>query len=180
VPRYGWGCLAISWRLVFYEVYTKIERNALLWTIWVDFPYLIDIFCTRKVASLISLEKTPKGKLWATHFLLEPLSLGVVGVLVHLLRGSRRVRSPRGRRRRGFRRKTLPRLAPTSMPSGPRLRLLKKSTSTRWWLTPLALNTPLVSIRYWGRRRSSLTGESGTWTYVSRYWQRHRPGDSTP
>jgi hypothetical protein len=30
VPRYDRGCLTVSWRLVFYEVYTKIERNALL------------------------------------------------------------------------------------------------------------------------------------------------------
>jgi hypothetical protein len=33
VPRYGQGCLAVSWRLVFYEIYTKIERNAPLWEI---------------------------------------------------------------------------------------------------------------------------------------------------
>jgi hypothetical protein len=31
VPGYGQGYLTISWRLVFYEVYTKIERNAVLW-----------------------------------------------------------------------------------------------------------------------------------------------------
>jgi hypothetical protein len=92
VLGYGQGCLAVSWHLVFYEVYTKIERNALLWEIWVDFPYLIHIFCIGKITSLISSEKMPKGKLWATHFLLVPLSRGVVGVPVRLLRESRRVR----------------------------------------------------------------------------------------
>jgi hypothetical protein len=33
VPGYGRGCLAVSWRLAFYEVCIKIEGNALLWEI---------------------------------------------------------------------------------------------------------------------------------------------------
>jgi hypothetical protein len=85
VLGYGRGCLVISWRWVFYEAYTKIERNALLWDIWEDFPYLIHIFCVRKITSLISLEKTPEEKLWAAHFLLAPLSRGVLGAPVRLL-----------------------------------------------------------------------------------------------
>jgi hypothetical protein len=86
VLGYGQGCLTISWHLVFYEVYTKIERNALLWEIWVDFPYLIRIFCIRTITSLISLEKMPKEKLWGTHFLLAPSCRGVMGAPVRLLR----------------------------------------------------------------------------------------------
>jgi hypothetical protein len=41
VPGYGRGCLTILWRLVSYEVYTKIGRHALLWEVWVNFPYPI-------------------------------------------------------------------------------------------------------------------------------------------
>jgi hypothetical protein len=54
--------------------------------IWVDFPYLICIFSVGDIVSLIPLEKTSGGKLWAMHFLLAPSSCGVVGVPVHLLR----------------------------------------------------------------------------------------------
>jgi hypothetical protein len=38
LPGSGRGCLTVSWRLVSYEVYTKIGRHALLWELWVDFP----------------------------------------------------------------------------------------------------------------------------------------------
>jgi hypothetical protein len=89
VLGYGWGCLTISRRLVFYEVYTKIERNTLLWEIWGDFPYLIRIFCVGKIASLISSKKMPEGKLWATHFPLASSSHGVMHAPVRLLQESR-------------------------------------------------------------------------------------------
>jgi hypothetical protein len=85
-------CLTMSWRLVSYEIYTKIGRHALLWEIWVDFPYLIHVSYIVKIASLISLEKTPGGKLWAVHFLLAPSSHGVMGAPIHLLWESRHVR----------------------------------------------------------------------------------------
>jgi hypothetical protein len=81
----------VSWRLVPYEVYTEIGRYALLWKMWVDFPYLIRIFCVREITSLISLEKTSKGKWLAMHFLLSSLSCGVMGAPVCLLRDSRRL-----------------------------------------------------------------------------------------
>jgi hypothetical protein len=48
---YGRGCLTIPWCLVSYEVYTNIGRHALLWEIWVDFPYLIHIFYVEEIAS---------------------------------------------------------------------------------------------------------------------------------
>jgi hypothetical protein len=76
VSGYGWGCLTVSWCLVSYEVYTKIGTHELLWEIWVDFPYLIHIFGVEEITSLISLEKSSGGKLWAAHFLLAPLSHG--------------------------------------------------------------------------------------------------------
>jgi hypothetical protein len=78
--------------LVFYEVYTKIERNALLWEIWVGFPYLIGIFRVGKITSLISLEKMPEEKLWATHYLLASSSHGVMGAPIGLLQELRRAR----------------------------------------------------------------------------------------
>jgi hypothetical protein len=46
--------------------------------------------------------------------------------------------------------------------NGPRLRLLEKSTSTRWRLTLPVPSTHLALIRCWGRRRLSSTGESDT------------------
>jgi hypothetical protein len=70
--------------------------------------------------------------------------------------------SSRKKRRRGFPRKPLPRSALTSMRSGPRPRLLRMSTSTRWWLIPPVLSTPSGSARYWGRRRLISMGGSGT------------------
>jgi hypothetical protein len=85
VPGYSQGCLTVSWRLVFYEVYTKTERDALLLEIWENFPYLIHIFYIGKITSLISSKKTPEEKLWAVHFLLAPSSHGVVGAPVRLL-----------------------------------------------------------------------------------------------
>jgi hypothetical protein len=60
--------------------------------IWVDFPYLIRIFCIGEIMSLISLEKMSEGKLWAAHFLLVPLSRGVVGAPACLLQESRHTR----------------------------------------------------------------------------------------
>jgi hypothetical protein len=85
VPGYGRGCLTILWHLVFYEVYTKIERDPLLWEMWVDFPYLICIFC-------VGRRKPLEDKLWAMHFLLVPSSRGVMGAPIHLLRESRHAR----------------------------------------------------------------------------------------
>jgi hypothetical protein len=51
----------------------------------VEFPYLICIFRIGKITSLISLEKMPEEKLWATHFLLALLSHGVMGVPIRHL-----------------------------------------------------------------------------------------------
>jgi hypothetical protein len=79
-------------RLVFYAIYTKIERNALQWDIQVDFSYLIPVFCVGGITLLISFEKTPIGKLWTTHFLLASSSRGVMGASVRLLWESRHAR----------------------------------------------------------------------------------------
>jgi hypothetical protein len=46
---------------------------------------LIHVFSVRGIVSLISLEKTLEGKLWATYFLLAPSSHSVMGTPVHLL-----------------------------------------------------------------------------------------------
>jgi hypothetical protein len=58
VPGYGRGAWPYRAR-----VYTMIERNTLLWEIWVDFPDLVRIFCVGKITSLISSEKMPERKL---------------------------------------------------------------------------------------------------------------------
>jgi hypothetical protein len=62
----------------------------------------------------------------------------------------------------GILEKALTKVSADLDPSGPRLRLLSKSTTTRWRLIPLAPSTPSTSIRCWGRRRSSSMGESMT------------------
>jgi hypothetical protein len=66
MPGYGRGCLTVSWCLVFYDVYTKIERNVLLWEIWVDFPYLICIFYIGKMLAVIKCIYLPPTYL---HFI---------------------------------------------------------------------------------------------------------------
>jgi hypothetical protein len=43
---------------------------------WVDFLYLICIFCIGEIMSLISFEKTSKGKWLVAHFILLLLSRG--------------------------------------------------------------------------------------------------------
>jgi hypothetical protein len=77
----------------------------------------------------------------------------------HFLCGGRESRSQR---------KPWFRLASTLMPNGQRLRLLEKSTLSRWRRTPPMLGTPSASIRCWGRRRSSSMEESRTWTCTRR------------
>jgi hypothetical protein len=91
VPWHGRGCLTVSWCLVPNEVCTEIGRYALLWEMWVDFPYLIRIFNVGEIMSLIYLEKMSEGKWLVVHFLMSPLSSGVVGAYVCLLRESRRL-----------------------------------------------------------------------------------------
>jgi hypothetical protein len=85
--------------------------------------------------------------------------------------------SPREKRRWGFRRKPLPRSGLTSTQSGPRPRLLRKSTLTKWWLRLPVLSTPSGSTRYRGRRRLSSMGGSGTWSCLRLCWWRRRPGN---
>jgi hypothetical protein len=89
VPGNGRGCMTVSWRLVSYDICTEIGRYALLREMWVDFPYLICVFCVGEITSLISFEKMSKGSWWATPFLLPSLSHGVARTPVCLLWESR-------------------------------------------------------------------------------------------
>jgi hypothetical protein len=73
-----------------YEILYKDREKCIVVKNMGGFLLAVSHSLRREEYAIDFLGKTPEGKLWAMHFLLVPSSRRVMGVLVRLLRESRR------------------------------------------------------------------------------------------